>query len=139
MPVEVALELHPLPASGLPTPVPAPPSNHKNLPRFYHSAFTQCMCARCRRAFKYVWACLEIAWAKLQDTFDATRRKFTLSTWLAISISVIFGGLGLRYAYIQIVLSYEGLRLAQWTARKDFWQICQEQRVSRYSIRSCVT
>lgn len=134
MPAEIALELQPLPASGLPTPVPAPPPNHKNLPRFYHSAFTQCMCQQCGRAFRYVWACIEIVWAKLQNIWNATRRKYALSTWLAIGISVIIGGLGLRYAYIQVLLSYEALRLAKWTARKDFWELCQEQKVCRESV-----
>ena len=85
---------------------------------------------------EYMWACLEIAWAMLQDIWNATRRKFALSTWLAISISVIIGGLGLRYAFVQVVLSYETLRLAKWTARKDFWELCQEQKVCRPSIKS---
>ena len=116
-------------ASELPAHNPSPPPFHNNLPQFDHSAFT-----RCRRALEYVWACLEIAWAKLQDIWNTTRRKFTLSTWLAISISVIVGGLGLRYAYVQVVLGYEALRLAEWTAKKDFWELCQEQRVCRPSV-----
>ena len=62
------------------------------------------------------------------------RRKFTLSTWLAISISIIVGGLGLRYAYVQVLLGYDALRLAKWTARKDFWEICQQQKVCRQSV-----
>ncbi len=85
--------------------------------------FARRICTRCRRALEYMWACLE-----------TTRRKFTLSTWLVIGISVIVGGLGLRYAYVQVVLSYEALRLAKWTARKDFWELCQEQKVCRPSL-----
>ena len=131
---EVAVELQPLSASGLPTPVPAPPPNQKNLPRFHHSAITRCMCRQCKGAFEYVWACLVIARAKLQVIYTATRRKYTLSTWLAISISIIVGSLGLRYAYVQILLSNESLRLAEWTARKDFWEICSAQKVCRQSL-----
>ena len=131
---EVAVELQQRSASGLPTPVPAPPPNPKNLPRFHHNAITRCMCRQCKRAFEYVWACLGIARAKLQVISTATRRKYTLSTWLAISISVIVGSLGLRYAYVQIVLSNESLKLAQWTARKDFWEICSVQKVCRQSL-----
>ena len=62
---EVAVELQPLPASGLPTSVPAPPPNLKNLSRFHHSAITRCMCRQCKRAFEYVRACIGISWAKL--------------------------------------------------------------------------
>ena len=134
MPAEIAVELQPLSASGLPTPVPAPPPNHKILPRFYHSAFTRCMCRQCKRALECVRVCIQIVWAKLQNIWNATRRKLSLSTWLAISISIIVGGLGLRYAYVQVLLSYEALRLAKWTARKDFWEICQEQKVCRESV-----
>ena len=131
MSAEIALELQPLPGPGLPTPVPAPPPNRKNLLRFYYSALARCMCKQCGRAFRYVWACIEIVWAKLQNIWNATTRKLTLSTWLAISISVIVGGLGLRYAYIQVVLGIDTLRLAKWNARKDFWEICQEQKVCK--------
>ena len=134
MPAEIALELQPLSASGLPTPVPAPPPDNKKLSRFYHSAFTRCMRRQCKRALEYVWACIEIVWAKLLNICNATGRKLTLSTWLAVSISIIVGGLGLRYAYIQVVLSNETLRLAKWTARKDFWEICQKQKVCRQSV-----
>ena len=134
MPAEIAVELQPLPALGLPPPVSAPPPNHKKFPHFYHSVFTRCMCKQCGRAFRYVWACIEIVWAKLQNIWNATRRKYTLSTWLAISISVMVGGLGLRYAYIQMVLSIDTLRLAKWTARKDFWEICEEQKVCKESV-----
>ena len=134
MPAEIALELQSLSASGLPTPLPAPSPNNKKVPRFYHHAFTLCMCKECKRAFEYVWACIEIVWAKLLNICYATGRKLTLSTWLAVSISVIVGGLGLRYAYIQVVLSNETLRLAKWTARKDFWEICQKQKVCRQSV-----
>ena len=130
------VNLLPLPASGLPVHNPAPPPIHNNLPHFDRNAFTRRICTRCRRAMEYMWACLEIAWAMLQDIWNATRRKFALSTWLAISISVIIGGLGLRYAFVQVVLSYETLRLAKWTARKDFWELCQEQKVCRPSIIS---
>ena len=132
------VNLLPLSASGLPAHSPAPPPIHINLPHFDHSAFTRCMCTPCRRALEYVCACLEIAWANLQGIWNATRRKFTLSTWLAISISVIVGRLCLRYAYVQVVLSYEALRLAKWTARKDFWELCQEQKVCRQSVISRV-
>ena len=128
----------PLSASGLPAHSPAPPPIHNNLTHFDHSASTQCICARCRSLLEYVWACLEIAWTKLQDIWNATRRKPILSTWLAISISIIVGGLGLRYAYVQMVLSNEALRLAEWTARKDFWELCHEQRVCRPFIISHV-
>lgn len=136
MPVAVALQ--PLSTSGLPSHSPAPPPNRPNLPDSNHNAFTRCVRARCRRTLEHVWACLEIAWATLQDIWDTTRRKFTLSNWLAISISVIVGGLGLRYACVQIVLSYEALRLAEWTARKDFWELCQEQKVCRPFVISHV-
>ena len=136
---EVAVELQPLSASGLPTPVSAPPPNSKTLPRFHHSAITRCMCRQCKRAFESVRACIGISWAKLQVIYTATRRKYTLSTWLAISISIIVGGLGLRYAYIQVVLSYGALRLAYWTARSAFWNLCQTQRVCRRSITSHVS
>ena len=130
---EVAVELQPLSASGLPAPVPAPPPNSKPLPRFQHPAITRCKYRQCERAFESVRACIVIARAKLQVIYTATRRRYALSTWLAISISIIIGSLGLRYAYVQVVLSNESLRLAQWTARKDFWEICSVQTVCRQS------
>ena len=132
------VNLSPLSASGLPAHSLAPPPIHNNLPHFDRNAFTRRICTRCRRVMEYMWACLEIAWAMLQDIWDAARRKFALSTWLAISISVIIGGLGLRYAFVQVVLSYETLRLAKWTARKDFWELCQERKVCRPFIISLV-
>ena len=132
------INLLPLPASGLPVHNPAPPPIHNNLPHFDHNAFARCTCTRSRRALEYVWACLKIAWAKLQNIWNAIRRKFALSTWLTISISVIVGGLGLKYAYVQVVLSYEALKLAKWTARKDFWELCREQKVCRPSVISHV-
>ncbi|KAK0513568.1 hypothetical protein JMJ35_003932 [Cladonia borealis] len=124
------VNLPPLSASGLAVHNPAPPPIHNNLPHFDHNAFTRLICTQSRRALENVWACLKIAWAKLQSICNATRRKFALSTWLAISISIIVGGLGLRYAYLQAVLGNKTLRLAEWTARKDFWELCREQKAS---------
>ncbi|KAK3176617.1 hypothetical protein OEA41_007940 [Lepraria neglecta] len=42
-------------------------------------------------------------------------------------MSIIIGGLGLLYAYNQQVLAFEAVRLAEWTALKDFRELCQEQ------------
>ena len=136
MPAVVTVQ--PVSAPGLPSHSPVPPPSRQHLPGSNHTSYTQRMRARCRRTLEVVWACLEIAWAKLQNIWNATGRKLAWSTWLAISISIIVGGLGLRYAYVQTVLSYEALKLAEWTARKDFGELCQEQMVPRPFIRSHV-
>ena len=44
-------------------------------------------------------------------------------------MSFIIGGLDLLYAYTQQVLTFEAVRLAEWTALKDFRELCQEQAV----------
>ena len=62
-------------------------------------------------------------------TGNIVRQKCTLSTWIAISMSIIIGGLGLLYAYNQQVLAFEAMSLAEWTALEDFRELCQEQAV----------
>ena len=62
-------------------------------------------------------------WPKLKSSTSTIRRKCTPSTWLAIMITLIIGGVSLRYAYVSI-------RLAEWTARKDFHELCQSLEVS---------
>ena len=132
------VNLLPLAALRLPVHIPAPPPIHHKLPHFNRNTLTRRICTRSRRALENVWACLEIAWVKLQNIWNAARRKPALSTWLAISISIIVGGLGLTYAYVQVVLRYEALKLAKWTARKDFWDLCREQEVCRLFVMNHV-
>lgn len=50
-------------------------------------------------------------------------------TWIAISMSIIIGDLGLLYAYNQQVPAFEAVRLAEWTALKDFRELRQERAV----------
>ena len=65
--------------------------------------------------------------SQVQDWITIARQKCSLLTWLGIAATVIIGASGLRYSYVQQMLAVESTRLAEWTARKDFREICHEQ------------
>lgn len=66
-------------------------------------------------------------WSALHQLGAAARQRCSVSTWLGITATFVIGGLGLRYAYQQQMLASQSMKLAEWTARKDFWEVCQEQ------------
>ena len=67
--------------------------------------------------------CLLESWPKLKHGFSVIKQRFTLSVWLTIMISLVVGGVGLRY-------TDKATKLALWTATKDFYEHCQSQNVS---------
>ena len=64
--------------------------------------------------------------------------KFYLSC-LGILVTVLFGGWTLRLTIDQRHLAWEATKLAEWTAKKDFREICQDQAVSggRFVSKCC--
>ena len=67
--------------------------------------------------------CLAESWSKLKHGVSVIKQRFTLSVWLTIMISLVVGGVGLRY-------TDKATNLALWTATKDFYEHCQSQNVS---------
>ena len=66
--------------------------------------------------------CLVESWSKIKQGFSVIKQRFTLSVWLTIMISLVVGGVGLRY-------TDKATNLALWTATKDFYEYCQSQNV----------
>ncbi len=66
--------------------------------------------------------CLSKCWTKLQKNLISLGQTYTLPTWLGVMMTLIIGGVSLRYAYMSI-------ELAEWTARKDYYEICQSLNV----------
>lgn len=77
-----------------------------------------------KQALAYIASGLSKCWAQVRTYSTAIRQKCSLSVWLAIATSVIIGAVGLRYAYVQQILAYRSLTLAEWTAAKDFRELC---------------
>ena len=71
--------------------------------------------------------------SKLQHLTTVARKKGSIFhlTCLGLFATLFFGGLGLRLAFDQQHFAWETAKLAEWTARKDFREICQDQAVSR--------
>ena len=65
-------------------------------------------------------ACLSKCWTRLQKNLIS----IALPTWMAVIMTLIIGGASLRYAYMTI-------ELAEWTAKKDFHELCQSLNVCR--------
>ena len=63
------------------------------------------------------------SWPKLKNGLSIIKQRFTLSVWLTLIISLVVGGVGLRYTDMST-------QLALWTATKDFYEHCQSQNVS---------
>lgn len=68
-------------------------------------------------------------WSRLEQIWHATRDKLSLSGWLGVIVSLAVGVLALRYAYQSEVLAYKSVKLAEWTAKKDFLEICLNMNV----------
>ena len=62
-------------------------------------------------------------WPKLKKGLSVIKQRCTISVWLTIIISLVVGGVGLRYTDMST-------KLALWTATKDFYEHCQSQNVS---------
>lgn len=80
-----------------------------------------------KRTLTNVQSGMSKCWTQVQGLGATARQKCSLSIWLGIAATVVIGGLGLRYAYVQQILAYQSMRLAEWTAMKDFKEICREQ------------
>lgn len=57
------------------------------------------------------------------------RARWSVTAALTLLATIVIGGLGLRYAYVQQQLAYRGMKLAQWTAQKDFLELCRDNYV----------
>lgn len=74
-------------------------------------------------------------WHSMQNAAHILVEKLSLSGWLGLLASLAMGILALRYAYDSQVLAYQQVKLAEWTAKKDFLELCQSSEVrSRISI-----
>ena len=62
-------------------------------------------------------------WSKLKNGLSVIKQRCTLSVWLTLMITLVVGGVGLRYTDMST-------KLALWTATKDFYDHCQSQNVS---------
>ena len=78
------------------------------------------------RAFESLCACLLGYWTKLQKCLTSLGQRYTILTWLGVVVTLVIGGVSLRYAYVSI-------RLAEWTARKDYQEICRGLSVCPWS------
>ncbi len=54
----------------------------------------------------------------------ATNWQVSTGTWLSLLAALIVGVFGLRY-------TYQAMKLAEWTARKDFLELCRETQVQK--------
>lgn len=86
------------------------------------NAFRRACASRCTRALENLRSHLLICWTKLRTHLKYLRQRCTLSAWLGVSSALVIGGISLRYAYVSIVL-------AEWTAKKEFQQLCQSLNV----------
>lgn len=62
------------------------------------------------------------------------REKLSLSGWLGLIVSLIVGVLALQYAYQSQVLAYKSMKLAEWTAKKDFLEMCLNMNSSASNV-----
>ena len=67
--------------------------------------------------------------SQLKNLWHSTRDKLSLSGWLGVILSLAMGIFGLRYAYQSRVLAYQSMKLAEWTAKKDFIEMCLSMNV----------
>ena len=63
------------------------------------------------------------SWLKLKSGLSVIKQRCTISVWLTLIITLVVGGVGLRYTDMST-------KLAVWTATKDFYEHCQSQNVS---------
>lgn len=63
-------------------------------------------------------------WSRLKVIWRATRDKMALSGWLGVIVSLVVGIPALLYAYQSRVLADKSMKLAEWTAKKDFLEMC---------------
>lgn len=70
-----------------------------------------------------------LTWSRFKGIWHATRNKLSLSGWLGVMVSLAVGIPALRYAYQSQILAYKSMKLAEWTAKKDFLDICLNMNV----------
>ena len=61
-------------------------------------------------------------WTKLATSLTHLGIKYELSTWLGVALTLVVGSASLRYAYV-------AMKIAEWTAAKDFYELCQSLNV----------
>ena len=76
------------------------------------------------RAFESLCSYIVECGTRLQKCLTSLGQRYTLATWLGVAVTLVIGGVSLRYAYVSI-------KLAEWTARKDFQESCRSLSVCR--------
>ena len=66
-------------------------------------------------------------WTKVSD-------RWSLTACLTLLTTILVGAFGLRYAYVQQKLAYESMKLAEWTAKKDLLELCEQLHVSIFPL-----
>ena len=87
-----------------------------------------CDTIRRRNAVQYTKAVgdlrafLSKCWTKLAKSLKHLWMSHKMSTWLGVALTLVVGGASLRYAYV-------AMKIAEWTAAKDFHELCQSLNV----------
>ena len=92
------------------------------MPEGFENAFGRFGGLNYSRALENIRVWLLKYFTEFIDILATIRQRYLLSTWLGILIALAVGSTTLRYAYVTI-------KLAEWTARKDFQEYCQSQKV----------
>lgn len=83
---------------------------------------------RSERAFRNVKALVGKCQSKVTICWPVSE-QVSIATWLSLLAALLVGAFGLRYAYNQQELAYQAMKLAKWTAKKDFLELCRETEV----------
>ena len=74
------------------------------------------------KAVENLSAFLSKCWTKLARSLTHLWMSHKLPTWLGVALTLAAGSASLRYAYVT-------MKIAEWTAAKDFHELCQSLNV----------
>ena len=112
------------------------PSDQK--PYLSEEAMAHSRWSRLKHCFKLVEGTMARFWPRIENVWRAMRDSLSLPGWLGVTATLATGILALRYAYQSQVLAYRSMKLAEWTAKKDFLEMCQLANVC-FTLLVCFT
>lgn len=84
---------------------------------------------------KFIAGLSSLLWSRFEQTWHATIHTLSLSGWVGVVVSLIMGIFALRYAYQSKAIASQSLKLAEWSAKKEFLEMCLNVNVGILSLQ----